>query len=179
MNVKQIALSFASLVIRAALIVIIVFAVIRFGKQAYEFGYKLFAVETVDEPPGRDIVVSIKDSDGDMDIARMLEEKGLTGDWKLFFLQSKLSEYREPIVPGTYTLNTSMNVDKMLMVMENIEDEEAEEQGEPDELTEQAIPQENSNGENFDKYGYTGDGSEGELIEPEIVEDAGAEGEGE
>ena len=92
MKVREIALSFASLVIRLALVVIIVFAIIRFGKQAYEFGYKLFAVESVDEPPGRDIVVSVGPEDGMTDIAKMLEEKGLTGDWKLFFLQSKLSE---------------------------------------------------------------------------------------
>ncbi|MBQ8970771.1 MAG: endolytic transglycosylase MltG [Lachnospiraceae bacterium] len=178
MNVRQIALSFASLVIRLALVVIIVFAIIRFGKQAYEFGYKLFAVESVDEPPGRDIVVSVGPEDGMTDIAKMLEEKGLTGDWKLFFLQSKLSEYKEDIVPGTYTLNTSMNVDKMLMTLENIEDEDAEEdQGEADELTEQAIEEGASGDDNFDIYGYNGDGSEGELIEPEIVEDVEAEGE--
>ncbi len=180
MNIRQAALSFASFVIRMALVVIIVFAVIRFGKQAYDFGFKLFTFESMDEPPGRDIVVSIKPEDGTMDIAHMLEEKGLTADWKLFVLQSKLSEYDDPIKPGTYTLNTSMNVDSMLMVMENIEEEEPlEDMGTADELTEQPSNELGSSSEddNFDIYGYNGDGTEGEVIEPEIVEDVGDGGE--
>ena len=178
MNIRQMALSFASLVIRIALVVIIVFAIIRLGRQAYDFGYMLFTEEAVDEPPGRDIVVTVKPSDGTVDIAKMLEEKGLTVDWKLFVLQSKLSEYKDKIVPGTYTLNTSMNVDALLMVLENIESEEpVEDMGEADELVEQPVDDLGSSTEddNFDIYGYNGDGTEGELIEPEIVEDVGDE----
>lgn len=180
MNIRQLALSFASFVIRIALVIIIVFAVIRIGKQAYDFGYMLFTKESVDDPPGRDIVVTVGPEDGTVDIAKMLEEKGLTVDWKLFVLQSKLSDHDDPVVPGTYTLNTSMNADTMLMVLENIEAEEpVEDMGEADELTEQPINELGSSGqdENFDIYGYNGDGTEGEVIEPEIVEDTGDGGE--
>ncbi len=180
MNIKQAALSFASFVIRTALVIIIVFAIIRLGKQAYDFGFKLFTEEAVDEPPGRDVTVTIKADEGTIDIAKMLEEKGLTTDWKLFVLQSKLSEHDEPIVPGSYTLNTSMNADAILMVIENIEAEEPlEDMGEADELVEQPSDELGSStaDDNFDVYGYNGDGSEGEVIEPEIVEDVGTEGE--
>ncbi|HAG69474.1 MAG TPA: hypothetical protein DCL38_05825 [Lachnospiraceae bacterium] len=180
MNIRQMALSLASLVIRVALVIIIVFAIIRLGRQAYDFGYMLFTEEAVDEPPGRDIVVSVKPDESTIDLAKTLEEKGLTADWKLFVLQSKLSEYKDPVVPGTYTLNTSMNVDSMLMVLENIEPEEPiEDMGEADELTERPLNDLGSSGsdENFDIYGYNGNGTEGEVIEPEIVEDVEPEGE--
>ncbi|MCR5789829.1 MAG: hypothetical protein K6G83_08070 [Lachnospiraceae bacterium] len=178
MNIKQLALSFASLVIRLALMTIVVLAVIRLGKQAYDFGFKLFTEESMDEPPGRDIVVTVNADDGMLEISQMLEEKGLTSDWKLFFLQSKLSENKDPLKPGSYTLNTSMNADTMLMILEDIEPEEPIEdlgEGDADELTEQSLDDLGSSTEddNFDIYGYNGDGSEGEIISPEIVEDEG------
>ena len=47
MNIRQAALSFASFVIRSALVIIIVLAIIRLGKQAYDFGFKLFTEEAV------------------------------------------------------------------------------------------------------------------------------------
>ncbi len=175
MNIRQMALSFASLVIRLALVILIVFAIIRLGKAAYDFGYRLLTEESVDEPPGRDIVVSVASGESIIDIAKMLEEKGLTNDWRLFFLQSKLSEYDGDTVPGTYTLNTSMNADAILKIIENAEDEDGTDMGENDvdELvegpaTDTDVP---GQGENFDIYGYNGDGSEGGVIEPEIVED--------
>ena len=52
-----------------------------------------------------------------MDVAKTLENRGLIGDARVFFLQEMLSEYRGKIQPGVYTLNTSMTAEKMLAEM--------------------------------------------------------------
>ena len=47
----------------------------------------------------------------------MLEAEGLIRDSKLFFAQLKLSAYSGKLLPGTYTLNTSMTGKEMIAVM--------------------------------------------------------------
>ncbi|MCR5735665.1 MAG: aminodeoxychorismate lyase [Lachnospiraceae bacterium] len=121
MKARELAVSFIGTVIRVAIIVAAALFIYNLGKQAYDFGYRIFTEEPVDDAPGRDVLVTVSGSDGLRDIAKVLEEKGLCRDWMLFFLQAKMSEYKDDLVPGTYTLNTSMTTDMMLMVMENKE----------------------------------------------------------
>ena len=47
----------------------------------------------------------------------ILEEKGLVRDSRLFYLQLKLSAYSGKIIPGVYTLNTSMTPKDMIVLM--------------------------------------------------------------
>ncbi|MCR5107082.1 MAG: endolytic transglycosylase MltG [Lachnospiraceae bacterium] len=179
MKASELAASFIGFVIRVAIVIIAALFIYRGAKTAYDFGYRIFTEETVDEAPGRDVIVSISASEGLKDIAKMLEEKGLCKDWLLFFIQAKLSEYKDAFVPGTYTLNTSMTTDAMLMVMENIqaevpEGEEEIEASEADELSESSL--DNILGNEGDVYlgteeeSYEGEGTENAG---EATEDAG------
>ena len=78
---------------------------------------------------GKDRLVQVKDSMSEMEIAEMLEEKGLIRDRFLFVLQLKVSGYSGKLKAGPYTLNTSMTAEEMLQVMsqEDLTDTEQEE----------------------------------------------------
>ncbi|MDE6976784.1 MAG: endolytic transglycosylase MltG, partial [Lachnospiraceae bacterium] len=52
-----------------------------------------------------------------MDIAKMLKERGLIADEKLFVVQEFLSAYHNEILPGIYDLSTNMTAEQMLEVM--------------------------------------------------------------
>lgn len=138
-KVLDVTVSFIGTIIRAAVLIACVTLVVNVGKKAYDFGFRVFTEGPVAEEPGRDIVMSVDDGEGLTDIAKKLEEKGITSDWMLFFVQAKLSEYKGSIDSGTYTLNNSMTTDSIMAVLTkaDLEAEEGEE-GEyiPPELTE-------------------------------------------
>jgi hypothetical protein len=109
--------------------------------------------------------MSVENGEGLRDIAKKLEEKGITSDWALFFIQAKLSEYKGNIDPGTYTLNNSMTTDNIMAVLtkaeERAEDINVEEELLPSEL--QELP-----GEQFDSDAPVESGSE--LVEGDLEE---------
>ena len=61
-----------------------------------------------------------------MDIAELLENRGLVEDKMLFYLQERFSEYHGLIAPGTYELSPSQTADEMIAIMcaSSIESEE-------------------------------------------------------
>ena len=66
---------------------------------------------------GRSITVTIEDGSAISDIAKLLEDKGLVNDWKLFYIQVKVSKYAKKMEAGTYTLSTAMKPRQMMAVM--------------------------------------------------------------
>ena len=90
---------------------------IELGTFCYDFGYRVFTETAVEEAPGTDIVVQVTEGMSEGDIGDMLEAEGLIHDSKLFFAQLKLSAYSGKLLPGTYTLNTSMTGKEMIAVM--------------------------------------------------------------
>ena len=117
-------------IVRLIILGVCLFAIYNVGKKAYDFGFRIFAEGAMAEAPGRDILVSVDTDEGLTDIAKKLEEKGLTSDWMLFFVQAKLSEFKGEIDPGVYTLNTSMTTDIMMQVLTKAEIEGEEAAGE-------------------------------------------------
>ena len=73
----------------------------------------------MDTEPGKDVVVTIEPGMSKSEIGQMLEDKGLIRDAQLFVFQVYLSDYKNSIVPGTYTLNTSMTAKQMMIAIEN------------------------------------------------------------
>ena len=75
---------------------------------------------------GREVVITIPEGMSSKEMGELLYKKGLIRDEKLFQLQYMLSEYKKDLLPGTFTLKTSMTVDEMLkdMTVEPAEDEE-------------------------------------------------------
>jgi len=65
----------------------------------------------------RTITIGIAEDADIMDIAKMLKERGLIADEKLFVVQEFLSAYHNEILPGIYDLSTNMTAEQMLEVM--------------------------------------------------------------
>ena len=117
-----------SITVTVLLCLLVVYGTIMASLTAYDFGYRVFTEPAMEATPGSFVQVTIDSSMGDSDIAEYLYEKGLVRDANLFWLQYKLSAYSGEIVPGTYTLNTSMTAKEMMIIMATVEvDTETEE----------------------------------------------------
>lgn len=126
MKTKNTASAILFTILKIVILVLIVLALIAIGKKAYDFGYKVFAQETVSDPPGKDVVVTIPDGMDAGDVGKLLEEKWLILDADVFRVQELLSKYHNKIKPGTYTLNNSWSADMMLEVISGTDETESE-----------------------------------------------------
>ncbi len=106
-----------------ALVVILIYDA---GVKGFAFGESVFTPKAVSSKAnGKDMIVIVEEKASDLDVAKLLESKGLIEDYKVFLVQAKL--YRGTIHPGTYTLNTSMTSEEMLeLLIEEPETEESE-----------------------------------------------------
>jgi UPF0755 protein len=118
--------------IRMGISIIVILLVVYFGIQiaafGYDFGYRVFTETAVDDAPGTDALIQIKEDMSEYEIAQLLEERGMVRDAKLFFLQLKLSNYSGKEVPGVYTVNSSMTPQEIMAVISTEETENAEEE---------------------------------------------------
>lgn len=117
MDVKQLLGAIGAMLVKIVLSAAVIIIVFKLAVAAYDFGFNLFADIPMDEGEGRTVSVVISENQDTMDIAKMLEEKGLIRDAKMFFVQEKLSDYKDQTVSGTYELNTAMSIEEMLAVM--------------------------------------------------------------
>ena len=104
MNTKKAALTVLSITLKIVIIAVVALGIFRLGSMAFSYGHSVFQEEAVDPMPGRTISVTVPDGVSKMDIARLLEKKGLVEDWKLFYIQVLCSKYSKTMKPGTYTL---------------------------------------------------------------------------
>lgn len=120
--------------IRIAFLVMIVLVLVYFGIKAsrigYDYGYRVFTESAIDKAPGKDVTVLVEDKMSEMKLAENLEEKGLVRDSHLFYVQLRLSVYHNKLIPGVYTLNTSMEPKEMMAVMATPVEEPTEEEEE-------------------------------------------------
>jgi UPF0755 protein len=84
---------------------------------AYDYGYRIFEEAPMSEGEGREVVITIPEGMSSKEMGELLFMKGLIRDEKLFRIQYMLSEYKEELVPGTFTLRTNMTVEEMLKAM--------------------------------------------------------------
>ncbi len=96
MNIKNLALGFMGFIVRASILAIAILVIFKTGQKAYDFGFRIFTEEAMSPPPGREVAVTIVQGDSTMDVGKMLEEKGLIRDYKLFWVQKKCSVYFIP-----------------------------------------------------------------------------------
>lgn len=105
-----------------ALVIIVLYDT---GIKGFEFGQSIFSQEAVaSEANGKDMIVIVEEDASEVDVAKLLENKGLIKDYKVFWIQSKL--YKATLYPGTYTLNTSMTSEEMLQIL--MEEPESEDE---------------------------------------------------
>lgn len=127
MRASRILSTILSAMVKIAIAIWIVNFLYTKAAGAYEFGYRIFTEEPMAPAPGKDVPFALTEGKSNMDIAKLLTEKGLTRDKYLAFVQILASEHRKDIKPGAYVLNTSMTVEEMLGVMSpELSDEEEE-----------------------------------------------------
>ncbi|HIT89702.1 MAG TPA: endolytic transglycosylase MltG [Candidatus Merdenecus merdavium] len=124
MSKKNVLSSITLTAIRLTVYVIIIVAIIAIGKSAYKFGYAVFADRNMSDPPGVEVTVTIKPRTSTYKIGKLLLRKGLIKDAKVFVVQEKLSDYRGKILPGSYILNTSYDVNKILAILSREESDQ-------------------------------------------------------
>ena len=120
-SANKLVFRFVSISFSVLILLVIFIGVFKASAFCYDFGYRIFTEKPMESAPGRDVVVQIDTGDSAFDIGKMLEQKGLVRDSSLYVAQYYLSAYVNDLLPGTYTLNTSMTTKEMLIVMSTAE----------------------------------------------------------
>ncbi|MDO4938340.1 MAG: endolytic transglycosylase MltG [Lachnospiraceae bacterium] len=100
------------LAIRVVLVVVVFVIAGKGIKAAYDFGHSIFYAQAVEDAPGHDITVTVKDGDGEKEVAEILKNKGLVDNKYSIIVQAKFFDYE--VKPGTYTFNTSQTSREIL-----------------------------------------------------------------
>lgn len=131
-STSQNTLKILSFIIRLMLNIIFYIAVIyliaRISQLTYNFTYQIFGQVTKEEAPGRDVEIQIKKGESTMNVASKLEFNKLIVNKYSFYVKAKLKKY--VIMPGTYTVNTSMTYDEIFTIITVPSAEETEEAAE-------------------------------------------------
>lgn len=117
MDTNKVIFKFIKIAFSVMIALVILYATISTAIVAYDFGYRVFTESPMEEKPGTKVKVTIDEGMSDSEIGKLLEENGLIRDGNLFSLQLKLSIYKDKLIPGRYTLNTSMTAKEMMAVM--------------------------------------------------------------
>ena len=126
-SANKVVFRFVSISFTVLILLVIFIGVFKASAFCYDFGYRIFSEKPMESEPGRDVVVQIDAEDSAFDIGKMLKQRGLVRDSSLYVAQYYLSAYVNDLLPGTYTLNTSMTTKEMLIVMSTaLEDTEVE-----------------------------------------------------
>lgn len=126
-NANKVIFRFVSISFSILVLLVVFIGVFKASTFCYEFGYRIFSEKPVETVPGTDVEVMIEAEDSPLDIGKELEGKGLIRDSWLYVAQYYLSAYVDELLPGTYTLNTSMTAKEMMVVMStSVEDTEVE-----------------------------------------------------
>lgn len=126
MDLNKFLFRFISVAFKIMIALFVIAATVKLGGIGYDFGYRVFTESAIDKEPGKDVLVQVREDTSARELGKTLEEKGLVRDGNLFFLQLKLSAYSKRILPGVYTLNTSMTAKDMMVVMSTKESESTE-----------------------------------------------------
>ena len=168
MNIKNIALGFMGFIVRASVLAVLILVIFRTGQKAYDFGFRIFTEEAMSPAPGRDVAVTIVSGDSTMDVGKMLEEKGLIRDSKLFYVQKKCSVYDDDIKPGFYTLNTSMTAEDMFSIIAGRKESDEDSEDEEDLGSDAPLDSNATAGESaLDKTSGEWEGTESDVVEGE------------
>lgn len=136
MKLNKLIFKFVSISFSVLVALLVVVGLVELGGYCYNFGYRVFTEAPVSKAPGKDVVVQVTSDMSEIDIGRMLEKEGLIDNGNLFFAQLKLSAYSGKLLPGIYTLNTSMTGKEMIAVMASEKEEESTETGQKEADTE-------------------------------------------
>jgi UPF0755 protein len=126
MNAKEFLGAISSTIIKIAVAALVIMVVFRLAIYAYDFGFQIFADQPVSSGDGRTVSVVVSNDLSDMELAKLLAQKGLVKDANVFFVQLKLSD--DKVVSGVYELNTAMSASEMISAMSDSGDSNEEEE---------------------------------------------------
>lgn len=130
MSASKIVLKFVSISFKIMVLLVVFYSVFTLAEDAYGFGYRVFTEESMEDAPGRDVIVQVTEGMSAYDLAGVLQKKKLVREKELFFAQLELSAYAKDVKPGIYTLNTSMEAKEMMAVLAGKEEKENPDQEE-------------------------------------------------
>lgn len=108
---------------RILLYVCVIFLLIWLGKSTYQFGYDVFNQQAVSPGEGQEVTVVIKEGATVYQIAKTLENKGLIKNAYVFWIQEKLSNYKDQLKPGTYLLSTAYTPTRIMGILAGDEEQ--------------------------------------------------------
>lgn len=118
MKTRQLVGSVADTVVKIVVIIVVVMFTYKYALEAYNFGYKVFAEEALSTAEdARVISISITEEATAMDIGKVLQEKELIADARLFYVQELLSGHHDELIPGIYELSSNMTSKEMIEVV--------------------------------------------------------------
>lgn len=117
MSARKIVMRIVNISFSVLVVVLVIFVLFKAGEYAYDFGYRVYTEKPMQSAPGQDVVVEVEQGMSASELGKLLEEKKLIRDDKLFTVQLKISAYSKEIKPGIYTLNTSMTSKEMMQMM--------------------------------------------------------------
>ncbi|MDD6572000.1 MAG: hypothetical protein PUF12_06355 [Thermoflexaceae bacterium] len=115
--------------INILVVAIVMMLIYTYAGKAYEFGKEIFddtAIDTTEN--ARSVVVTIPKNASNSDVAGIIAKAGLVENKNVFLIQLMLSEYKDEVVPGTYTLSTADTpTEIMIEICKMTEDAEEDE----------------------------------------------------
>jgi len=105
------------------IIILLIFGVFTVGTIVYDFGYRIFAEESIDVVDGKEISVQVVKGMSGKELAEILKEKGLIRQTFLFQVQYRISDFNGKIKPGLYTLNTTMTPETIIETLSTVVEE--------------------------------------------------------
>lgn len=113
--------------INVLVIAIFLIVLINFSGKAYDFGRAIFTEEALDdETSAKNVVVTIPKNSSNGDVAQIVFDEGLVTDKNVFLIKLMLSDYKDKVIPGTYTLSTGNTPEQIMEIIstEVVEEEE-------------------------------------------------------
>lgn len=109
-----------SILLKAILWIVLIFAVVEGARFSYEFGRSIFMDEAMTESGvNDDVEVFILDGVTAKRVGEQLEDVGVIEDKNRFYIQALLSGNDKNIKGGTYVFNSSMKPSKILEMLQN------------------------------------------------------------
>ncbi|MBO6133864.1 MAG: endolytic transglycosylase MltG [Lachnospiraceae bacterium] len=117
MKINAILTSFVGILARLAMTLFLIIMCFKLTVAAYNFGYRVFSEPPISKSNGVSITVDIPTGSSAYNIGKILKNRGLIRDEKLFYIQERLSAYHGKLLPGKYTFQTTMTADDMMKIM--------------------------------------------------------------
>ena len=77
MDLNKVLFKFIKIAFGILVVLLIVYAAINLSGLGFDFGYRVFTESAIDNPPGKDVLVQVKDDTSEKELGVILEEKGL------------------------------------------------------------------------------------------------------